>query len=218
MNKDDLERYDVLENNLMSSGTRYKYNYAKNSLKSGKILDIGCGLVNAAEYFNDVVAVDNDLENVKIIKERYPKLKVIHADALNLPFENEYFDGCLLIEVIEHVNDVPKLLKEISRILKPKGRCIITTPNREVTEIFVKLKLLKPKICSHHFKEYTITELKDIFKKNDLKIVKISGITQIRYSISNWFIFRNKLVSKILLNTGRFFPFLASNIILICEK
>lgn len=161
---------------------------------------------------------EDDLENIKVLKERYPKLKVVHADAMELPFENESFDGCLLIEIIEHVNDVPKFLKEISRILKPNGRYIITTPNRAVTEIFVKLGVLKPKICSHHFKEYTVKELKDIFLENGLKIVNISGITQIRYSISKWFIFRNKFASGLLLNIGRFLPLLASNIILICEK
>ncbi|MFH1825338.1 MAG: methyltransferase domain-containing protein [Candidatus Firestonebacteria bacterium] len=215
--KDNSERYDILEDNFISLGTKFKYNYAKKFIK-GKVIDIGCGLVNPREYFEDVIGVENDKDCMETLRKRYPELNIVEANGLNLPFKNEYFDGCLLIEVIEHVNDANKLLKEICRVLKPKGKCIITTPNRIVTDVFVKLKVLKPKSDEYHVKEYTIPELKEIVEANSFKIIKITGIMQVRYSIANWFIFKSKIFSRLFLHSGRLFHFMSSDIVLICEK
>ncbi|HEY6395036.1 MAG TPA: class I SAM-dependent methyltransferase, partial [Candidatus Binataceae bacterium] len=47
-----------------------------------------------------------------------------------LPFRSEKFDVVLMLEVIEHLPDIPHALREIARVLKPGGAAIITTPNR----------------------------------------------------------------------------------------
>jgi SAM-dependent methyltransferase len=49
---------------------------------------------------------------------------------IGLPFRNEAFDLVMMLEVIEHVADVPRVLSEVARVLKPDGRAIISTPNR----------------------------------------------------------------------------------------
>jgi SAM-dependent methyltransferase len=48
----------------------------------------------------------------------------------DLPFRSESFDLVLLLEVIEHLPDIPHSLREIARVLKPGGIAIVTTPNR----------------------------------------------------------------------------------------
>ena len=52
------------------------------------------------------------------------------ADALNIPLAENSIDIAFCTEVIEHVQDPMKLLKEIRSLLKPKGRLVITFPNR----------------------------------------------------------------------------------------
>jgi SAM-dependent methyltransferase len=47
-----------------------------------------------------------------------------------LPFRSAAFDLILLLEVIEHLPDIPHVLREIARTLKPGGVAIVTTPNR----------------------------------------------------------------------------------------
>ena len=47
-----------------------------------------------------------------------------------LPFRTATFDLVLLLEVIEHLPDIPHVLREIARTLKPGGVAIVTTPNR----------------------------------------------------------------------------------------
>ncbi len=48
----------------------------------------------------------------------------------DLPFRDARFDLVLMLEVIEHLADIPHVLGEIARVLKPGGVAIVTTPNR----------------------------------------------------------------------------------------
>jgi SAM-dependent methyltransferase len=48
----------------------------------------------------------------------------------NLPFRDASFDLVLMLEVIEHLADIPHALHEIARVLKPDGAAILSTPNR----------------------------------------------------------------------------------------
>ena len=55
----------------------------------------------------------------------------IAADLISdLPFRSQSFDLVLMLEVIEHLPDIPHSLREIARVLKPGGIAIVTTPNR----------------------------------------------------------------------------------------
>lgn len=48
----------------------------------------------------------------------------------DLPFRPASFDLVLMLEVIEHLPDIPHALREIARVLKPGGIAILSTPNR----------------------------------------------------------------------------------------
>jgi SAM-dependent methyltransferase len=48
----------------------------------------------------------------------------------DLPFRDARFDLVLMLEVIEHLADIPHALREIARVLRPGGIAIVTTPNR----------------------------------------------------------------------------------------
>jgi len=46
-----------------------------------------------------------------------------------LPYDDDFFDAITFTEVIEHLEDHRKILKEINRVLKKDGILIVTTPN-----------------------------------------------------------------------------------------
>ncbi|MDH3446028.1 MAG: class I SAM-dependent methyltransferase [Deltaproteobacteria bacterium] len=46
-----------------------------------------------------------------------------------LPFKSGRFDAVNLVEVIEHIENQPRLIREIARVLKPEGVVLISTPN-----------------------------------------------------------------------------------------
>jgi SAM-dependent methyltransferase len=52
------------------------------------------------------------------------------ADALNLPFADGYFDLAVSFGVIEHVSDPPRMVAEMSRVLKAGGRMMLYTTSR----------------------------------------------------------------------------------------
>nr|VFJ45735.1 MAG: 2-polyprenyl-3-methyl-5-hydroxy-6-metoxy-1,4-benzoquinol methylase [Candidatus Kentron sp. DK] len=62
------------------------------------------------------------------INEERPDFKWIDMEK-TLPFENETYDVIVCAEGIEHIFSPYHLLKEFSRMLRPGGILIITTPN-----------------------------------------------------------------------------------------
>lgn len=48
----------------------------------------------------------------------------------DLPFRSGHFDLVMMLEVIEHLADIPHMLREIARVMRPGAVAIVTTPNR----------------------------------------------------------------------------------------
>lgn len=104
-----------------------------------KLIEVGCGtgrmLQHLAKHSSFVVGADLSLESLKRCRERFEKLGLwertllVHADASFLPFRNESFDAVASCQMIEHVPSNRmrrKVVAEIARILKPKGRFAIS--------------------------------------------------------------------------------------------
>ncbi len=45
------------------------------------------------------------------------------------PFEDNYFDEILASHILEHIDDMPRVVKELHRILVPDGKLIIRGPH-----------------------------------------------------------------------------------------
>jgi len=101
------------------------------SINPKAILDIGCG----SGYLLDLLAKSlpsSSLSGVDVYANSSTKKgwKYKKADITDgLPFANSEFDCIILGEVIEHVPNPDFLLREIRRVLKKKGKLIISTPN-----------------------------------------------------------------------------------------
>lgn len=99
--------------------------------KKAKILDIWCGNGNflyklSKQWYTQLYGCDGFLENEKILD-----IATFKKQNLNEPlnYEDECFDGIILTEVIEHLENPNDLIKEIHRTLKKWGEVIISTPN-----------------------------------------------------------------------------------------
>lgn len=103
---------------------------------SGRWLDFGCaeGGYTAALLrggARSVVGVDVDEKRIDKAKMlRIPNASFQTFDGSRLDFPEESFDGAFLNEVLEHVVDEQKSLREIHRVLKPRGYLILISPNR----------------------------------------------------------------------------------------
>lgn len=90
----------------------------------GDLLDIGCGNKPYETLFKTKA---NNYVGCDIVQSSLNKVDVI-CDALSLPFGDSKFDTAFSTQVIEHVNNPSKMIKEIYRVLKPGGSLIMTGP------------------------------------------------------------------------------------------
>ncbi len=92
-----------------------------------KILDLGCGTgdltCRLASFAHTVIGVDSSGSMIAQAKSKYCGIDFRVADALALPFENE-FDIVFSNAVFHWIKDHDCLLKNIHRVLKKQGRLI----------------------------------------------------------------------------------------------
>ena len=108
---------------------------AKAGVLTGRWLDCGC-----AEGYYTVGLVERGVTHavgVEPLDERIEggippttNVEFVVAHAERLPFSGGSFDGVLLNEVLEHVEDERAALNEIHRVLRPGGYLALFSPNR----------------------------------------------------------------------------------------
>lgn len=96
--------------------------------KGKRVLDAGCGvgrftyaMVQLGAY---VTAIDYNNIAVKIAYEYFknnPRVCVIQADILNLPFPKNYFDFIISFGVLHHTGDTKRAFDELVPLLKENG-------------------------------------------------------------------------------------------------
>ncbi len=108
-------------------------------LKEGtKVLDLGTGFLSNLEILVDTVIFKATVWTVDINKEplnkaiknyaKYVKLgrlKPVQASAEELPFEDNFFDLVVSTLLMHHIENIPKALREMYRVLKEGGTLII---------------------------------------------------------------------------------------------
>lgn len=97
----------------------------KEFISKSKVLDIGCG--NASYLSKQDVGVDISFEMCKLAKKN---CESICCDAVFLPIKSKTFSKIISTAMLHHLpteQDREDFLKEIKRVLKPKGQALITT-------------------------------------------------------------------------------------------
>lgn len=175
-----------MESTSMRSGTLLRWYALKNILKSEikdglTILDVGSydGSIayNLKKLLPDlkIIVVDIDKSGLKLAKER--GLNTLYASALELPIEDNQIDFVLCLDLIEHVKEDDKLIKEISRVLKRNGKVILTTPMEMGVSIPFLSKEKNESInrdWGHVRKGYSLESIEKMFVDDNLIIVKTS--------------------------------------------
>lgn len=140
----------------------------------GRLMDFGCGLKPYRELFkvDEYIGVDYRAEG-----ETYEQGKVdVFYDGKTLPFPDHHFDAIFSSEVFEHIFNLPEILKELHRVLKPGGKILVTCPfafgEHEVPTDFAR---------------YTSFAMQHLFKTHGFTILEfhktggtIEALTQLR--------------------------------------
>jgi len=100
--------------------------------KNTSILDIGCGWAQALLFFKkkglECYGFDPAIEAVQYGCKKGLNIKHAGLEGMDV-FEGKKFDIVTMFNVLEHLADPVKALKQIKKILKPKGILVVDVPN-----------------------------------------------------------------------------------------
>jgi SAM-dependent methyltransferase len=110
-----------------------KFSLIQGVIKEGDVvLDVGCatgGFLKVLEY-NRVFGYGVEISDFAAGYAREKNfLRVITGDLIGVEFPSTFFDAVTMWDVLEHLPNPLEVLKDIYRILKPKGFLIIETLN-----------------------------------------------------------------------------------------
>jgi len=130
--------------------------------KNIKILDYGSGVgsnITMLKKHGNVDALEPHIPTARFIKKTF-KIKIIKKLKLK-------YDLIFLTDVIEHVKNDKKKIKELLNALKKNGYIILTTPA-------FQFLFSKKDESLHHYRRYNAHNILKLFNKKTIKIIKLS--------------------------------------------
>lgn len=102
-------------------------------LKGKSILDVGCAkgrfVKTLQERGANVAGIDPTEKFIEVAQKNVKNALFKIGSATDIPFPDRTFDGVLCLEVIEHIPDTELAIREMIRVLKPRGKIIIIDKN-----------------------------------------------------------------------------------------
>lgn len=179
-----------------------------------RVLEIGCGrgrnIKHTRTKDNLVFAIDIS-ESAYIANKKYEKDKnvfVVRADAMCLPFKDDFFDFVFSDHVLQHINDLNLCFKEVRRVSMPQNRFIFNLYSKEnngiltkYIEPFKKNVLNKLSINSVHFLSnipalILWVIIKGIYSPLDRHCKNLYKILPLSQHMTLWFSFEYKILRQ----------------------
>jgi len=137
--------------------------------KKAKVLDVGSGSGRDVNYFLDYdldpIGIDLSENMLKEAKKRVKKGNFMKMDMKKkLDFPKESFDGIWCCVTFSHIKkkEVPKILKEFKRVLKPRGHLYLSVrkgngeaieKDKKYNNLPIHMSYYKPKEIEKYLKE-----------------------------------------------------------------
>ena len=181
-----------------------RFRWLKKNLRKGSLrtLDAGCGSgafsLYAASMGNEVVGISFQEENNRTASARAELLRLQNAKFITGDLRKldamvgtlGLFDQIICFETIEHIKDDAKLLRDFARLLKPRGRVLLTAPYKHYRRLPGD-SISAVENGDHVRWGYTHDELKDLFAAAGLDIIVADYVTgfipQKLIALERWF-------------------------------
>ncbi|MFM7737318.1 MAG: methyltransferase domain-containing protein [Alphaproteobacteria bacterium] len=157
-----------------------------------RLLDVGCGAgrhVRATRRLRGVTGVGVDLgrEEVSATSRSLHELDalpeeaggtvdgaapwlVARASGYELPFASESFDCVIVSEVLEHLHDDARALREVSRVLKPGGVLAVSVPRTWPEAVCWALSKRYRNTPGGHLRIYRRSEIASLVRRAGYRI------------------------------------------------
>lgn len=160
------------------------FNQHKPTSPNFTLLDVGCNAgINISWVHNqypqaEYYGIDILQDAVSQARQKCPYATILCDNIEDMiAVKNEYFDYILLLDVLQHLSDPLKVLKEMKKVLKPNGIIIATIPNLMHASV---LKLLLEQglftysetglLDYDHKHLFTYAEIVNMFKEANLNV------------------------------------------------
>lgn len=117
----------------------HRYALARQLSQHCTVLDVACGegygAAMVAETAYKVVGVDLSVDVIQHAKNNYrhhANLQFVTASCECLPFSDASFDFAISFETIEHIEKQKEFISELTRVLRPDGVLILSSPNKRL--------------------------------------------------------------------------------------
>ena len=178
-------------------------------LKNINILDVGCGggliSVPMKKLGANVVGIDASLKNINVAKiyskKQNLEIKYICSAPEKLKIKKK-FDVLLMLEIVEHVDDINLFVKQSSKFLKKNGLMFIATLNKTLKSYVVAIVgaeyiLNWLPIGTHDWEKFIKpNNLIGIAKNYKLKLVDLRGL-KFNLLLDKWNLTNDKSVNYI---------------------
>ncbi len=119
------------ERPLLLEYFRRKIALLKTYLSQGKLLEIGCGhgffLEAARNSPFETLGIDISAYAVEYAQKQRLPARLVDLEKAHFPPQS--FDAVVAFQLIEHIPNPLKFMREVNRILKPSGVVLLATPN-----------------------------------------------------------------------------------------
>jgi len=142
------------------------------NLKVESVLDVGCGEGFTLNKLSEnkigkiYEGIDYSREAIAIGKKLYPNLDLKQGDVYKLPYKDESFDLVICSEVLEHLEEPEKGLRELIRV--SKKYLLLSVPNEPLFYFFNYTQWGKD---IGHINKWTFLGFKRFIQKENLKII-----------------------------------------------
>jgi 2-polyprenyl-6-hydroxyphenyl methylase / 3-demethylubiquinone-9 3-methyltransferase len=177
------------------------------------VLDIGCGGgILAEEFARDgfrVTGIDPAPESIETARTHAAAsgLEITYeiGSGEHLPFSDASFDHVACCDVLEHVDEVERVIGEIARVLKPGGLFFYDTVNRTCMSRIAVIKVMQDWKAtafaapnSHVWDKFIKPrDLVRILRRSGLRNRQMRGISIRRGPLGAWLGFRRRVNGKI---------------------
>ena len=145
----------------------------------GLVIDIGC---SSGKYLNNrMIGADISIEKLKKAKSKL----LVNLDVEENPcFSENSFDFVLFSEILEHLRNPGKAVRNVYDILKPSGKILLTTPHKlsksieyEEIEPLIEYGITEGTHGSKYIhRNFSKEELKELLENNGFKILELYSI------------------------------------------
>ncbi|MGB7842678.1 MAG: class I SAM-dependent methyltransferase, partial [Salinimicrobium sp.] len=141
----------------------------------GKILDLGAGtgdfLVQAEKSGWEVSGIEPNEGARKLASEKGVDLLENSSE-----FSDHSFDVISMWHVLEHVPDLDKQIKELSRLLKPDGLLVVAVPNFKSEDAKAYSESWAAYDVPRHLYHFSKKAIKKIFGEYDFELNSVKGL------------------------------------------